>query len=66
MSKKSWAITALPTIVGVGFTLFSFVTGHVVDESQAKLLDYLLVLGLGSGVTGAANAGFKRYQQFKK
>lgn len=66
MSFKSWLIPMLGTIVGVGFTVFSFVTNQDVNETHVQLLDYLLKLTLGSGAIGAANGGFKLYQNYKK
>jgi len=66
MSAKSWLITALPILVGVGLTLVTFVTGVDVNPTHTQLLDYLLVLGLGSGAIGSANAGYKKYVDYKK
>lgn len=66
MSWKSWLITAIPMIVGTGFTAITFVTGVSVNETHVQLLDYLLYLTLGSGSIGAANAGFKKYSEYKK
>jgi len=66
MSTKSWLITAIPMIIGSGFTLITFITGQDVNETHVQLLDYLLYLTIGSGSIGAANAGFKRYKEYKK
>lgn len=66
MSAKSWLITAVPMIVGVGFTVITMVTGQEVPETYSHLLDYLLVQSLGSGAIGAANKGYQKYQEYKK
>ncbi len=65
MSLKAWLIPMLSTFTGIGFTIFSFYTGEVVTESQIRLLDYLLVMTLGSGAIGATKKGFKEYQAYK-
>lgn len=65
MSFKSWIIPFLSTGIGLGFVAISFLSGQDVNESHVQLLDYLLVLTLGSGAIGASNAGFKRYKEFK-
>jgi len=65
MIAKSWIIPFASTIIGLGFVAFSFLTGIEVLQSHAELLDYLLVLTLGSGAIGATNKGFKKYQEFK-
>lgn len=65
MSFKSWLIPLLSTFVGVGFTIVSFVTNQEVNSTHVQLLDYLLTLTLGSGAIGAANGGFKLYQDYK-
>ncbi len=66
MSVKSWIIPFLSTAVGIGFVAITFLTGVDVNDTHVKMLDYLLVLALGSGAVGATNAGFKRYKEFKK
>ena len=66
MSFKSWLIPMLSTFIGVGFTIFSFVTNQEVNQTHVQLLDYLLYLTLGSGAVGMANAGFTKYTQYKK
>jgi len=66
MSVKSWIIPFLSTAVGLGFVAITFLTGVDVNPTHVQMLDYLLVLALGSGAVGATNAGFKRYQEFKK
>jgi len=43
----------------------SFVFGAEINETHVRMLDYLLVLTLGSGAIGASSKGFKRYQEFK-
>jgi hypothetical protein len=65
MGFKSWFIPYLGITVGVGFTIYSFVTGNAVNETHVQLLDYLLYLTLGSGAIGAANSGFKKYSEYK-
>ncbi len=65
MSFKSWLIPMLSTFTGVGFTIFSFVTGQEVNSTHVQLLDYLLYLTLGSGAVGAANSGWKKYSEYK-
>jgi len=65
MSVKSWIIPFLSTGIGLGFVLFNFFSGQEINESHVQLLDYLLVLTLGSGAIGASNAGFKRYRSLK-
>ena len=66
MSFKSWIIPFLSTGIGLGFVAITFLTGVDVNDTHVQLLDYVLVLALGSGAIGASNAGFKRYQEFKK
>ena len=66
MSVKSWIIPFLSTAIGLAFVGISFVSGVEVNETHVQMLDYLLILTLGSGAVGATNAGFKRYQEFKK
>ncbi len=66
MFSKSWLIPYLSMIVGVGFVVYSFVTGNLITDSHVQMLDYLLYLTLGSGAVGMANKGFKRYTEFKK
>ena len=65
MSVKSWIIPFLSTGIGLGFVVINFITGVEIVESHVQLLDYLLVLTLGSGAIGASNAGFKRYKESK-
>ncbi len=65
MSVKSWIIPFLSTGIGLGFVVINFITGVEIVESHVQLLDYLLVLTLGSGAIGASNAGFKRYKENK-
>lgn len=65
MSAKSWIIPYLGTATGLGFVIISFLSGVDVNPSHVQLLDYLLYLTLGSGSIGAANKGFKMYQEFK-
>jgi len=65
MSAKSWIIPYLGTAVGIGFTIITFVTGTEINETHVELLNYLLYLTLGSGAIGAANAGFKRYKEYR-
>ena len=66
MSAKGWIIPYLSTAVGLGFTIFSFVTGQEITESQFQLFQYLILLTLGSGAIGATKKGFQSYQEFKK
>jgi len=69
MSKflsKSWLIPYLSTAIGLGFVVISFVSGTEINESHVQMLDYLVVLTLGSGAIGMTNKGFKRYTEFKK
>jgi len=66
MFSKSWLIPYLSMIVGVGFVVYSFVTGIDINQTHVQMLDYLLMLTLGSGAVGMANKGFKRYTEFKK
>ena len=65
MSVKSWIIPFLSTGIGLGFVIANFLTGIDVNETHVQLLDYLLILTLGSGAIGASNAGFKRYKENK-
>lgn len=65
MSFKSWLIPLLSTFTGVGFTIFSFVTGQEVTASHVQLIDYLLFLTLGSGAIGATKAGYEKYTEYK-
>jgi hypothetical protein len=66
LSFKSWVIPFLSAGVGIGFTLFSFVTGQEITESQYKLFEYLILMTLGSGAIGATKSGFSKYQEYKK
>jgi hypothetical protein len=50
--------------VGVSFTIITFITGEVVNETHVQLLDYLLVSTLGTGAIGAAKAGHGKYSFF--
>jgi len=66
MSFKTWIIPFLSTAIGLGMVIGSFVFGAEINETHVRMLDYLLVLTLGSGAIGASSKGFKRYQEFKK
>lgn len=66
MSAKSWIIPYLGTATGLGFTIITFLTGVDVNPTHVQLLDYVIVLTLGSGAIGAANSGYKKYQEYKK
>jgi len=69
MSKflsKSWIIPYLSTAIGLGFVVISFVTGSEINETHVTMLNYLVIMTLGSGAIGATNKGFKRYTEFKK
>jgi len=65
MSVKTWIIPFLSTAIGLSFVGISFLFGVDINATHVELLDYLLVLTLGSGAIGASNAGFKRYTEFK-
>jgi len=65
MSVKTWLIPFLSTGIGLGFVLVSFVTGVDVNQTHVQLLDYLVILTLGSGAIGATTTGFKKYKEFK-
>jgi len=65
MSVKTWIIPFLSTAIGLGFVLVSFVTGIDVNQTHVQLLDYLVILTLGSGAIGATSTGFKKYKEFK-
>lgn len=65
MNHKSWIIPYLSMIVGVGFTVYSFATGIEITDAHVSMLNYLLMLTLGSGAVGMANKGFKRYTEYK-
>lgn len=65
MSFKSWIIPFLSFGVGISFTVFSFVTGQEITESQYKLFEYLILMTLGSGAIGATKSGFNKYQEYK-
>jgi len=66
MSVKSWIIPFLSTGIGLGFVIMSFLSGQDVNETHVQLLDYVLILTLGSGAIGASTSGFKRYKEFKE
>lgn len=66
MSFKSWIIPFLSTAVGLGMVISSFVFGVAINETHVEMLNYLLVLTLGSGAIGASSSGFKKYKDFKK
>ena len=65
MSFKSWIIPFLSTGVGLAFVALSFLSGTDINETHVQLLDYLLILTLGSGAIGASNKGFQKYQEFR-
>lgn len=65
MNLKSWIIPYLSTAIGLGFVIVSFVNETQINETHVQMLEYLLVLTLGSGAVGMANKGFKRYTEFK-
>ena len=65
MSVKTWIIPFLSTGIGLGFVVMSFLSGQDVNATHVQLLDYILVLTLGSGAIGASTVGFKRYKEFK-
>ena len=65
MSFKSWIIPFLSTAVGLGMVISSFIFGTDINPTHVSMLDYLLVLTLGSGAIGASSKGFKKYQEFK-
>jgi len=68
MSKflsKSWIIPYLSTAIGLVFVIINFVSGAEINETHVQMLDYLLVLTLGSGAIGMTNKGFKRYTESK-
>ena len=56
----------LPTLIGVGFTIYTFISGNPITDSEVKVLDYLLYTTLGTGAIGAAKAGHERYVQYKE
>lgn len=66
MSAKSWLMPILPMIIGLAFTSITFVTGEEINETHIQLLDYLLILTLGTGSIGVANKGYQRYTEYKK
>ena len=66
MSVKTWIIPFLSTGIGLGFVVMSFLSGQDVNSTHVQLLDYILVLNLGSGAIGASTVGFKRYKEFKE
>lgn len=65
MSLKGWVIPYLSMAIGLGFVGLSFVSGQDVNSTHVQLLDYLLVMTLGSGAIGASKKGFEKYQEFK-
>lgn len=66
MSFKSWIIPFLSTAIGLGMVIGSFVFSVDITETHVQMLNYLLVLTLGSGAIGASTSGYKRYKEFKK
>ncbi len=66
MSLKGWIIPYISFGVGIGFTAITFLTGEPVNETHWKLLDYIIVMTLGSGAIGATKKGFEKYQEYKK
>lgn len=65
MSLKSWLMPVLPMVIGLGFTIFSFITNQQVTDNEVRLLDYLLGLTLGTGAIGAAKKGHEAYIAYK-
>jgi len=65
MSLKSWIIPYVSFAVGIGFTIYSFVTGNPVDDSMFKFLDYIVITTLGSGAIGVTNKGYQKYLEYK-
>lgn len=61
----SWLLPVLPMVVGLSFTVITFVTGEAVNETHVQLLDYLLVSTLGTGAIGAAKSGHSKYTEYK-
>ncbi len=66
MSLKGWIIPYISFAVGIGFTAITFFTGQEINETHFRLLDYLIVMTLGSGAIGATKKGFEKYQEYKK
>lgn len=62
----SWLLPVLPMLVGVGFTLITFITNTEVNETHVQLLDYLLISTLGTGAIGAAKSGHSKYAEYRK
>ncbi len=65
MSVKSWIIPFMSTAIGLGFVAVSFISGIEINATHVQLLDYLVILTLGSGAIGVTNSGFKKYKEFK-
>jgi len=66
MSVKGWIIPYVSFAVGIGFTAITFLTGNEINETHFRMLDYLIVMTLGSGAIGATKRGFEKYQEYKK
>jgi hypothetical protein len=52
-------------IIGLSFTVYSFVSGNPVTGDEEKLINYLLTLTLGTGAIGAAKKGHELYLSYK-
>jgi len=66
MSVKGCIIPYVSFAVGIGFTAITFLTGNEINETHFRMLDYLIVMTLGSGAIGATKRGFEKYQEYKK
>ncbi len=65
MSLKGWIIPYISFAVGIGFTAITFISGQDVNQTHVQLLDYIIVMTLGSGAIGATKKGFEKYQEYK-
>jgi len=66
LSVKAWLMPILPMVIGLAFTVITFVTDVTITDSHVQLLNYLLMLTLGTGSIGVANKGFKQYNEYRK
>jgi len=66
LSLKGWIIPYISFAVGIGFTAITFLTGNEINETHYRLLDYIIVMTLGSGAIGATKKGYEKYVDFKK
>ena len=62
MSNYSKILTALPILVGLLFVGLDYAVGFEINESQVRLIEYIIG---GTILGGVSNAGFKKFTDYK-